>query len=153
MLKARRIAARKAYNSRDEVKARKAAYNAEVFGRVRPPNGESAIYGDFAEIPALAGEGRCASADVLAIKAHPEHLNVTRLRALLRGACSVERCVCGGGGAQRNERLSGAALHQMSIDMAYDSVRQSVMCEMWSNIKHHATRYGYAMWNGIRCPP
>ena len=33
----------------------KPAYNSEVFGRVRLPNGESALYGDFAE----ASDGAC----------------------------------------------------------------------------------------------
>jgi hypothetical protein len=36
-------------NARAAYTSNKVAFNSEVFGRVRLPNGESALYGDFAE--------------------------------------------------------------------------------------------------------
>jgi hypothetical protein len=50
-------------NAKAAYTSNKPAYNSEVFGRVRLPNGESALYGDFAE----ASDGACLASGLVIV--------------------------------------------------------------------------------------
>ena len=76
----------------------------------------SAGYAKRPDAGRFRGEGRCGDGDennIVIIKAHPEHLNETKLVSLFSGYCSIYDCVCGVKSAEK--QITNEILYAQNI--------------------------------------